>query len=66
LLNRQRALSGPAGSATLSTMEFTWTIPVALILAGATYAIFARYFAHRERLARIRSGADEGATPGSN
>ena len=41
-------------------MEFTWTIPVALILAGATYAIFARYFVHRERLSRI-----EGAQPDS-
>jgi hypothetical protein len=39
-------------------MEFTWTIPVAFILAGATYAIFARYFAHRERLARIARGTD--------
>jgi hypothetical protein len=39
-------------------MELTWTVPVALILAGAAYAIFARYFAHRERLARIQSGED--------
>jgi hypothetical protein len=40
-------------------MEYTWTIPVALILAGATYAIFARYFAHRERLARIEKESTE-------
>ncbi len=37
-------------------MELTWTVPVALILAGVTYAIFARYFAHRERIARIQNG----------
>jgi hypothetical protein len=41
-------------------MEFTWTIPVAFILAGTTYAIFARYFAHRERLARISHDCDNG------
>jgi hypothetical protein len=40
-------------------MEFTWIIPVALIVAGATYAIFARYFAHRERLARIQHAGDQ-------
>jgi hypothetical protein len=39
-------------------MELTWTIPLALILAGAAYAISARYFAHRERLARIQNGDD--------
>lgn len=38
-------------------MEFTWTIPVALILAVTTYAIFARFFAHRERMARIQTNA---------
>lgn len=37
-------------------MEFTWTIPVALILGGTAYAIAARYFAHRERLARLSAG----------
>ncbi len=37
-------------------MELTWIVPVALIAAGTTYAIFARSFAHRERLARIRAG----------
>ena len=40
-------------------MEFTWTIPVALILAGATYAISARYFEHRERIARIARTEDD-------
>jgi hypothetical protein len=40
-------------------MEFTWIVPVALIVAGATYAIFARYFAHRERLARIHNTGDQ-------
>ncbi|HTL40545.1 MAG TPA: hypothetical protein VL294_03650 [Pseudolysinimonas sp.] len=40
-------------------MELTWTVPVALILAGTTYAIFARFFAHRERLARIGRGAEQ-------
>jgi hypothetical protein len=40
-------------------MELTWTIPVALILGGAAYAIFARYFAHRERMARIERGEEE-------
>jgi hypothetical protein len=40
-------------------MEFTWIIPVALILAGAAYAISARYFAHRERLARIQNGGEQ-------
>ncbi len=38
-----------------SKMELTWTVPVAVIVAGATYAIFAKYFAHRERLAKIHS-----------
>ncbi|MGE3192392.1 MAG: hypothetical protein AB7K08_02850 [Microbacteriaceae bacterium] len=42
------------------TVEYTWTVPVALILAGATYAIFARYFAHRERIARISRTEHEG------
>jgi hypothetical protein len=40
-------------------MELTWTIPVALILAGAAYAIFARFFAHRERLARMQNRDNE-------
>lgn len=40
-------------------MEFTWVIPVALIMVGGTYAIFARYFAHRERLARIQQVGDK-------
>jgi hypothetical protein len=35
-------------------MELTWTIPVAAILAGTTYAIFARYFVHTERLTKAR------------
>jgi hypothetical protein len=34
-------------------MEFTWTIPVAIILAGVTYAVFARYFSHKERMATL-------------
>lgn len=34
-------------------MEFTWAVPIALILTGGAYAISARYFAHRERMARI-------------
>jgi hypothetical protein len=42
-------------------MEFTWTVPVALIVAATTYAIFARFFAHRERLARIEKGAASSA-----
>ncbi len=36
-------------------MDFTWTVPVAIIVAGATYAIFARYLAHKERLATSRN-----------
>jgi Tfp pilus assembly protein PilE len=36
-------------------MELTWTVPVAAILAGTTYAIFARYFVHTERLAKARA-----------
>ena len=40
-------------------MEFTWTVPVAIIIAGTVYAIFARYFVHRERLARIAQGTAE-------
>ena len=36
-------------------MDFTWTVPVAIIIAGAAYAIFARYFAHKERLATSRN-----------
>jgi hypothetical protein len=35
-------------------MDITWPVPVALILAGAAYAILVRYFVHRERLARIQ------------
>lgn len=38
-------------------MDLNWIVPVALIFAGTTYALFARYFAHRERLARITSGS---------
>lgn len=44
-------------------MEFTWTIPVALILAGTTYAVFARFFAHRERIARIQKGSESDTRP---
>jgi len=40
-------------------MELTWTVPVAIILAGVTYAIFACYFSHKERLATIRSRSAE-------
>lgn len=36
-------------------MESTFIVPVALIIAGTTYAIFARYFAHQERIGRIAS-----------
>lgn len=39
-------------------MELTWIVPVALLAAGGTYAVFARYFVHRERLARIRGGEE--------
>jgi hypothetical protein len=35
-------------------MEMTWTVPVAIILAGVTYAIFARFFSHKERLATLQ------------
>lgn len=40
-------------------MEMTWTIPVAIILAGATYAIFARYFTHKERSMARQDGTFE-------
>lgn len=40
-------------------MDMTWTIPVAIILAGATYAIFARYFTHKERLLAHQDGTFE-------
>lgn len=36
-------------------MDFTWTVPVALILGATAYAIVARTLAHRERLARAGS-----------
>jgi hypothetical protein len=36
-------------------MDFTWTVPVALILGATAYAIVARYLVHRERLARAGS-----------
>lgn len=36
-------------------MEFAWTVPVALIVVGGAYAIAARYFAHRERMAGARA-----------
>jgi len=36
-------------------MDYTWSVPVAIVLAGATYAIFARYFAHKERMAAQRT-----------
>jgi hypothetical protein len=43
-------------------MELTWTVPVALITAGTVYAIFARYFAHKERLARLTASTSEEKT----
>ena len=36
-------------------MEFTWIVPVIIILAGAAYAISTRYFSHRERLAKLQN-----------
>lgn len=35
-------------------MDLTWTVPVAAILGGTTYAVFVRYFKHKERLASAR------------
>lgn len=32
-------------------MDFAWTVPVALILSGTTYATFSQYFKYKERLA---------------
>ncbi len=32
-------------------MEYTWTVPVAIIMGGSAYAIIARYFTFKERLA---------------
>jgi hypothetical protein len=44
-------------------MELTWTIPVAIIVGGVTYAVFARYFSHKERLATLdrRTAEEAGA-----
>lgn len=33
-------------------MDFTWAVPVALILAIAIYVVSTRYFTHREEMAR--------------
>ena len=38
-------------------MEYTWTVPVAAILGGIVYSIFARYFTHKERLASTADAA---------
>ena len=35
-------------------MDLTWTVPVAAILGGTAYAVFLRYFKHKERLASAR------------
>lgn len=44
-------------------MDFTWTVPVALILGATAYAIVARSLAHRERLARAGSTLEVPARP---
>ncbi|MEC5191899.1 MULTISPECIES: hypothetical protein [unclassified Arthrobacter] len=43
-------------------MDFAWTVPVALIISGTTYATYSQYFKHKERLAvsDTRSSADPG------
>jgi hypothetical protein len=40
-------------------MELTWTVPVVLIAAATVYAVFVRYFAHKERLARLSASRTE-------
>jgi len=40
-------------------MDMTWTVPVAIIIAGAAYAIVARLLTHRERLAASPSDAGD-------
>jgi len=39
-------------------MEFTWTVPVALILAATIYFVVTRYFRHKERMALALAAAD--------
>lgn len=36
-------------------MELSWIVPVVIIIAGAAYVISARYFSHRERLAKLQN-----------